>query len=296
VREGDEIIVSEMEHHSNIVPWQLLCGRKDATLRVIPMDDRGELDLAEYERMLGPKTRLVAVTHHSNALGTVNDVKRIVDLAHANRSRVLVDGAQAAAHRKIDVRDLGCDFYVISGHKICGPTGAGALYGKAEVLENLPPYQGGGDMIRSVTFAETKYKSIPGRFEAGTPAIAQVIGMGAAIDYLEGLPSAAAAHERELLAHASDAVSGIEGLRVIGTAREKEAILSFTLEQVHPHDIGTVMDTEGVCIRAGHHCAQPVMDHFGIPATARASFAFYNTKEEVDRLVAGIVKAIGMFS
>lgn len=296
VRANDEIIVSEMEHHSNIVPWQLLCERAGAVLRVIPMSDQGELDLAAYERLLSPKTRIVAVAHQSNALGTVNDVKRIALLAHANKSRVLVDGAQSVAHRNVDVRDLDCDFYVLSGHKLFGPTGAGVLYGKAEVLESLPPYQGGGDMIRTVTMAKSTYKAIPGRFEAGTPAIAQVIALGAAIDYLDKLPwPEVREHERDLLEYATRSISAIEGATIYGTAKERDSILSFTLRQAHPHDIGTVMDSQNVCIRAGHHCAQPVMDHYGIPATARASFAFYNTREEVDRLVAAIKKTIEIF-
>ncbi|CDM64969.1 cysteine desulfurase [Pyrinomonas methylaliphatogenes] len=294
---GDEIVISEMEHHANIVPWQMLCEEKGARLRVIPMNDAGELLLDEYEALLNERTKIVAVTHVSNALGTVNPIKEIVRIAHARGIPVLVDGAQAAPHLPIDVQDLDCDFYAISGHKMFGPTGSGVLYGKAELLERMNPFMGGGDMIRSVTFERTIYAGLPNKFEAGTPAIASQIGLGAAIDYLNSIDRAAAyAYEQELLRYATERLSSIEGVRVIGTAREKASVISFTVENVHPHDIGTILDQEGIAIRAGHHCAQPVMQHFKIPATARASFAFYNTKEEVDRLAAAIEKVIEVFN
>src|SRR5438093_7517450 len=285
-----------MEHHSNIVPWQLLCERSGAVLRVAPIDDAGELMLDEFERLLGPRTRLVAVTHLSNALGTINAVKRIIDLAHAKGAAVLIDGAQAAPHLEIDVRSLDCDFYAFSGHKLYGPTGVGVLYGKAALLQAMPPYQGGGDMIREVTFARTTFNDLPYKFEAGTPHIAGGIGLGAAIDYLNtvGLP-AIAAHEQALLAYATERAAGIAGLRLIGTARDKASILSFTVEGVHPHDVGTILDDEGVAVRAGHHCAMPVMAHFGVPATVRASFALYNTVEEVDVLVRAVHRAQEVF-
>jgi cysteine desulfurase/selenocysteine lyase len=294
---GDEIVISEMEHHANIVPWQMLCEEKGARLRVIPMNDAGELLLDEYEALLNERTKIVAVTHVSNALGTVNPIKEIVRIAHARGIPVLVDGAQAAPHLPIDVQDLDCDFYAISGHKMFGPTGSGVLYGKAELLERMNPFMGGGDMIRSVTFERTIYAGLPNKFEAGTPAIASQIGLGAAIDYLNSIDRAAAyAYEQELLRYATERLSSIRGVRVIGTAREKASVISFTVENVHPHDIGTILDQEGIAIRAGHHCAQPVMQHFKIPATARASFAFYNTKEEVDRLAAAIEKVIEVFN
>lgn len=294
---GDEIVISEMEHHANIVPWQMLCEEKGARLRVIPMNDAGELLLDEYEALLNERTKIVAVTHVSNALGTVNPIKEIVRIAHARGIPVLVDGAQAAPHLPIDVQDLDCDFYAISGHKMFGPTGSGVLYGKAELLERMNPFMGGGDMIRSVTFERTIYAGLPNKFEAGTPAIASQIGLGAAIDYLNSIDRAAAyAYEQELLRYATERLSKIEGVRIIGTAREKASVISFTVENVHPHDIGTILDQEGIAIRAGHHCAQPVMQHFKIPATARASFAFYNTKEEVDRLAAAIEKVIEVFN
>ncbi|MBX5478697.1 MAG: cysteine desulfurase [Pyrinomonas methylaliphatogenes] len=294
---GDEIVISEMEHHANIVPWQMLCEEKGARLRVIPMNNAGELLLDEYEALLNERTKIVAVTHVSNALGTVNPIKEIVRIAHARGIPVLVDGAQAAPHLPIDVQDLDCDFYAISGHKMFGPTGSGVLYGKAELLERMNPFMGGGDMIRSVTFERTIYAGLPNKFEAGTPAIASQIGLGAAIDYLNSIDRAAAyAYEQELLRYATERLSSIEGVRVIGTAREKASVISFTVENVHPHDIGTILDQEGIAIRAGHHCAQPVMQHFKIPATARASFAFYNTKEEVDRLAAAIEKVIEVFN
>lgn len=293
---GDEILITAMEHHSNIVPWQILCEQVGARLRVVPMNHDGELLLEEYEGLLSEKTRLVSVAHVSNALGTVNPVKRLVEMAHRRNIPVLLDGAQAAPHMKVDVRELDCDFYAFSGHKIFGPTGIGILYGKAKHLEAMPPYQGGGDMISLVTFEKTHYNVLPYKFEAGTPHMAGGIGLGAAVDYLEGIGlESVAAYEQELLAYATDALSTIKGLRIIGTAKEKASVLSFVLDGIHPHDIGTVLDQEGVAIRAGHHCAMPVMQRFGVPATARASFAFYNTKEEVDVLVRAVHKVIKVF-
>jgi cysteine desulfurase/selenocysteine lyase len=297
VKEGDEIVVSEMEHHSNLVPWQMLCEEKGARLRVIPMNDAGELILDEFDALLNERTRLVCVGHVSNSLGTVNPVKEIVARAHKVGVPVLVDGAQGAPHLKVDVQDLDCDFYAVSGHKMFAPTGSGVLYGKAEWLEKMNPFLGGGSMIRTVTFERSTYAAIPDKFEAGTPAIASAIGLGAAIDYLNGLDREAAhAHEQELLRYATEKLSGIEGVRVIGTAREKASVLAFVIDEVHPHDVGTILDQEGIAIRAGHHCAQPVMQHFGVPATARASFAFYNTKEEVDALAAAVQKVIEVFA
>ena len=294
---GDEILISALEHHSNIVPWQMLCQERGARLRVVPINDAGELLLEEYEKLLSPRTRLVAIAHVSNALGTVNPVRQIIDLAHRRGVPVLLDGAQAVAHLPVDVRELDCDFYVFSGHKIFGPTGIGVLYGKANLLEEMPPYQGGGDMIRSVTFEKTTYNDLPYKFEAGTPNIAGAIGLAAALDYVKtvGL-QAAGNYEQELLAHATETLSSIPGLRMIGTAREKASVLSFVLEGIHPHDIGTILDREGIAIRAGHHCAQPVMQRFGIPASARASLAFYNTREEIDVLVQGIGKVREVFA
>jgi cysteine desulfurase/selenocysteine lyase len=294
---GDEILITEMEHHSNIVPWQLLCERSGAVLRVGPMDDAGELMLDEFERQLNARTRLVAVTHLSNALGTINAVKRIIDLAHAKGVAVLIDGAQAVPHIKIDVQALDCDFYAFSSHKLYGPTGVGVLYGKAAWLAAMPPYQGGGDMIRQVTFAKTTYNDLPYKFEAGTPNIAGVIGLGAAIDYVNKLGlDAIAAQEHELLAYATEQARRVSGLRLIGTAREKASILSFVLNGVHPHDVGTILDDEGVAVRTGHHCAMPVMEHFHIPATVRASFALYNTRAEVDALFRAVRKAQEVFA
>jgi cysteine desulfurase/selenocysteine lyase len=297
VQAGDEVIISAMEHHSNIVPWQILCEEKGAKLRVIPINDQGELLLDEYEKLLNPRTKIVAVVHVSNSLGTINPVNRIIELAHRQNVPVLLDGAQSAPHMPVNVQDLDCDFYTFSGHKIFGPTGIGALYGKADLLETMPPYQGGGDMISSVTFEKTTYNVLPYKFEAGTPHIAGAIGLGAALDYLGGLGwDMVMAHEHELLAYATVAVSEIPGLRLIGTAKEKASVLSFVLEGIHPHDIGTILDREGVAIRTGHHCTQPLMDRFGVPATARASFALYNTKEEVDALVRGLHKVQEMFA
>jgi len=289
LKPGDEVLVSTMEHHSNIVPWQLACEERGAKVTVIPMNRRGELLLDEYERLLGPRTRLVAVAHVSNSLGTINPIAEMVRLAHAKGIPVLVDGAQAAPHLPIDVQALGCDFYTVSGHKMFGPTGIGLLYGRAERLEALPPYQGGGDMIRSVTFAKTTFAPIPAKFEAGTPHIAGAIGLGAAIDYLAGLDrDALATHEQDLLGYATDQLAALPGVRLIGTAAHKASVVSFVVEGVHAHDVGTIVDREGVAIRTGHHCTQPVMEFFGIPATARASFAFYNTRADVDALVAAV--------
>jgi cysteine desulfurase / selenocysteine lyase len=297
VQAGDAVLVSAMEHHSNIVPWQILCEEKGARLHVIPMNDRGELLLEEYEKLLTPETKLVAVAHVSNALGTVNPVQQIIRMAHEHGIPVLVDGAQAVPHLQVDVQDLDCDFYAFSGHKMYGPTGIGILYGKKRLLEAMPPYQGGGDMISSVTFEKTTYNSLPHKFEAGTPDISGVIGLGAAIEYLTriGLDNVAA-HEHDLLAYATERISLLPGVRVIGTAKAKAAVLSFVLDGIHPHDIGTILDREGIAVRTGHHCAQPVMQFFGIPATTRASFALYNTEAEVDVLMRGISKVQEMFA
>jgi cysteine desulfurase/selenocysteine lyase len=296
VKPGDEILISGLEHHSNIVPWQLLCEEKGASLRVAPISDSGEIILEEFEKLLGPRTRLVAVSHVSNALGTVNPVREIIRMAHGRGVPVLVDGAQAAPHMSVDVQELDCDFYALSGHKLYGPTGIGALYGKSRLLEAMPPFQGGGDMIRSVTFEKTTYNDLPYKFEAGTPNIAGTIGLGAAIDYVNEVGLAEiGAWEHELLQYGTESLLAIPGLRLIGTAREKAAVLSFVLEGVHPHDVGTILDREGIAVRAGHHCAQPVMDRFGVPATSRASLAFYNTREEIDELVKGIHKVKEIF-
>ncbi len=293
---GDEVLITEMEHHSNIVPWQLLCERSGARLRVAPIDDVGELRLDEFERLLGPRTRIVALTQLSNALGSINPIQQLIRLAHAQGAVVLVDGAQAAPHIGADVQALDCDFYTFSGHKLYGPTGIGVLYGKHALLEAMPPYQGGGDMIRQVTFAKTTYNDLPYKFEAGTPHIAGGIALGAAIAYLEAVGlDAVAAHERALLTHATECASQVPGLRLIGTARAKASILSFVLEGVHAHDVGTILDQQGVAVRSGHHCAMPVMDHFGVPATVRASFAMYNTHAEVDALFAALRKVREVF-
>lgn len=289
---GDEIIISAMEHHSNIVPWQMLCEEKGAKLRVAPINDRGEIIFEEFEKLLNPRTRFVSVVHVSNVLGTINPVKKIIEAAHRWNVPVLLDGAQAAAHLKVDVQALDCDFYTLSGHKLYAPTGIGALYGKAKLLEAMPPYQGGGDMISSVTFEKTLYNAIPMKFEAGTPNIAGTIGLGAAIDYLNQTGfEKLGTYEHELLAYAMEKIGEIPGVRLIGTAREKASAVSFVVEGIHPHDVGTVLDEEGIAVRTGHHCAQPLMERFGVPATARASLAFYNTREEIDALVAGIRKA-----
>jgi cysteine desulfurase/selenocysteine lyase len=291
VAAGDEILISAMEHHSNIVPWQILCQEKGARLRVVPINDTGEFLFEEYEKLLGPRTRLVSIAHVSNALGTINPVRRIIELAHRRNVPVLLDGAQAVPHLSVDVRDLDCDFCTFSGHKLYGPTGIGVLYGKAALLEEMPPYQGGGDMISSVTFEKTIYNTLPYKFEAGTPHIEGVIGLGAAIDYISALGlDRIAAYEDELLNHATEALSHVPGVRLIGTAKEKASVISFVMERAHPHDIGTILDHEGVAIRTGHLCAQPVMQRFGIPATARASLAFYNTRAEIDSFVAALHK------
>ena len=297
VGEGDEVLVSHMEHHSNIVPWQMLCKEKGATLKVIPINDRGELRLDEFEKCLSTKTKIVALTHVSNALGTVNPVKRMIDRAHERGALVLLDGAQAVPHMPVNVRELGCDFYACSGHKMYAPTGIGLLYGRATVFEAMPPYQTGGDMILSVTFEETKLNSLPYKFEAGTPNIAGAVGLGAAIEYLEEVGmDKIAAYEQELLAYATDALGTVPGLTLIGTAKEKAGVLSFTLDSAHPHDIGQLLDEEGVAVRAGHHCAQPVMERFGVPATARASLAAYNTKEDIDTLVEALHRVNKIFA
>jgi cysteine desulfurase/selenocysteine lyase len=294
---GDEIIISAMEHHANIVPWQMLCEEKGATLRVIPMNDAGELLQDEYDELLNERTKFVAVTHVSNALGTINPIKRMIDQAHKYGVPVLIDGAQSAPHMLVDMQDLDCDFYAFSGHKMFAPTGSGVVYGKAALLEKMNPFQGGGDMIKSVTFEKTIYADLPNKFEAGTPAIASQIGLGAAIDYLNSIDrKKAAAHEHELLRYATERLTAIEGVRIIGTARQKTSVLSFVIDDIHPHDIGTILDQEGIAVRAGHHCAQPVMQRFNVPATARASFAFYNTKEEVDVLARTVEKVVEIFS
>ncbi len=294
---GDEVLVTAMEHHSNIVPWQMLCEAKGAGLRVAPINDNGELILEEFERLLNPRTKLVAVAQVSNALGTILPVAAMIKMAHARNIPVLVDGAQAAPHMPVNVQELDCDFYAFSGHKTYGPTGIGALYGKFALLEAMPPYQGGGDMISSVTFEKTLYNRVPHKFEAGTPDMAGAVGLRAAIEYIEhlGLENIAA-HEHELLTYATEKVSAIPGVRLIGTATEKAGVLSFVMDRIHPHDIGTILDQEGIAIRTGHHCAQPVMERFGIDATARASFGLYNTKEEIDALVRGIKKVQEVFA
>jgi len=297
IGEGDEIIISAMEHHANIVPWQMLCQEKGARLRVIPMNDAGELLLDEFDGLLNERTKLVGVVHVSNALGTINPVKQMIAQAHKYGVPVLVDGAQATPHMPVDMQDLDCDFYVFSGHKMYAPTGSGIIYGKAELLEKMDPFQGGGDMIKTVTFEKTVYADLPNKLEAGTPAIASQIGLGAAIDYLNAIGrEQAAAHEAELLRYATERISAIEGVRIIGTAKEKASVLSFVIDDIHPHDIGTILDQEGIAVRAGHHCAQPVMQRFNVPATARASFAFYNTKEEIDVLARTIERVIEIFS
>jgi cysteine desulfurase / selenocysteine lyase len=293
---GDEIVVTAMEHHSNIVPWQILCEEKRARLRVVPMTDAGELRLDEYEAMLSDRTKIVALVHVSNALGTINPIQQIVRIAHRRGIPVLVDGAQAVAHMAVDVRALDCDFYAFSGHKVFGPTGIGVLYGKASLLDAMPPYQGGGDMISSVSFERTLYNVLPYKFEAGTPHIAGAIGLAAAIDYVHALGlDWIAAYEQELLAYGTDALRQVHGLRLTGTARDKAGILAFVLEGVHPHDIGTILDRAGIAIRTGHHCCQPLMDRLGVPATARASLAFYNTREEVEALAAALEQVREVF-
>ena len=295
-REGDEIILTTLEHHSNIVPWQMVAEEKGAKIRVVPIDDRGQLDIEEYKRLFNANTRFVGVTHVSNALGTINPVKDMIAFAHERGVPVLVDGAQAAPHMRVDVQDLDCDFYAFSGHKLCGPTGIGILYGKAELLDKMQPFKGGGDMILSVSFEKTTYNTIPHKFEAGTPPIAAAITLGAAIDYLNGVGiDTIAAHETDLLDYATQQVNRTPGVRIIGTAERKAAVLSFAVDGVHPHDVGTLLNDEGVAIRTGHHCAQPVMQRFKVPATCRASFAFYNTMAEVDALVEAIRKVQKIF-
>jgi cysteine desulfurase/selenocysteine lyase len=294
---GDEILLTEMEHHSNIVPWQLVARATGAVVRVLPVTDRGELDLSGAASLVTPRTRILAVTHVSNVLGTVNPIRRLAELAHTVGAVIVVDGAQAVPHLRVDVRELDCDFYVASAHKMYGPTGVGFLYGRRRLLEAMPPWQAGGGMIQSVTFAETTFAGIPSRFEAGTPPIAQAIGLGAAVRYLRGLDwEAVEAHEADLLTYATERLGALPGIRVIGTAAEKVGVLSFMLEGIHPHDVGTVLDLHGVAVRAGHHCAQPLMQRFGIPGTVRAGFSLYNTRAEVDQLVAGLVEARKVFS
>ncbi|HTS00815.1 MAG TPA: cysteine desulfurase [Bacteroidota bacterium] len=296
VGRGDEVLISAMEHHSNIVPWQILCQEQGASLRVIPIDDRGEIIQEEYERLLTPRTKIVALAHVSNALGTINPVRAMVARAHERGIPVLVDGAQAVPHMKVDVRELGCDFYAFSSHKAFGPTGVGILYGVTRLLDAMPPYQSGGDMIKSVTFEKTTYNDLPHKFEAGTPNIGGGIAFGAAIDYINEIDLASVAEfEHDLLEYATRGALEIPGLRIIGTARQKAAVLSFVIDGVHPHDIGTILDHEGIAIRTGHHCAQPVMQRFGVPATARASFAFYNTKEEIDVFLAALRRVKEVF-
>ena len=293
---GDEIVITHMEHHSNIVPWQLLCEQVGARLRVAPIDDTGTLQLDELERLIGPRTRLVSVVHLSNSLGTINPVRDIVEMAHRRDVPVLIDGSQAVYHMPVDVQALGCDFYVFTGHKLYGPTGIGVLYGREALLEQMPPYQGGGDMIRSVTFEKTTYADLPHKFEAGTPHIAGAVGLGAAVDYVQGVGfDAVGPHEADLLAYGTAALSEVKGLRLIGTAANKASILAFVMKGAHPHDVGTIVDTEGVAIRTGHHCTQPIMDRFGVPATARASVAMYSTRGEIDVLVHALERVREMF-
>lgn len=292
LKAGDEVLISAMEHHSNIVPWQFACERSGATLKVIPMNQNGELIMEEFDKLLTPNTKVVAVTHISNALGTINPIKEIIEKAHKVGAAVLIDGAQATPHIKPDVQDLDCDFYVFSGHKVCGPTGTGVLYGKEEWLNKLPPYQGGGEMIKTVTFEKTTYACLPHKFEAGTPNIAGGIVLGVALDYLNEVGfDNIAAYEHELLEYGTKRLSEIEGLKIIGTAKEKTSVISFNLEGIHPYDVGVIVDKLGVAVRTGHHCTQPIMDFFGLPGTIRASFSFYNTKEEIDVLVEAVKKA-----
>jgi cysteine desulfurase / selenocysteine lyase len=296
LRPGDEVLITGMEHHSNIVPWHLVCEQTGAVLRAARINDAGELDLDSFEGLLNERTRLVAVVHLSNALGTINPVKHLISLAHARGVPVLIDGAQSAPHLAVDVQDLDCDFLAFSGHKLFGPTGVGVLYGRESLLERMPPYQGGGDMIASVTLERSTWAGLPAKFEAGTPMIAQVMGLGAAVDYVSELGlGRISAWEHQLLTYATDLIRGMEGLRLIGTAAHKASVLGFTLDGVHPHDIGAILDDSGIAIRAGHHCAQPVMRHFGVSATARASFAFYNTRQEADSLAEGLMQVQRMF-
>ena len=296
IKAGDEIIISAMEHHSNIVPWQLLCEQTGGVLRVIPMNDDGELLMDEYEKLLNKKTKFVSVVYLSNSLGTINPIKQIIARAHQFGIPVFVDGAQSTPHIALDVQDLNCDFYAFSGHKVCGPTGIGVLYGKADLLESMPPYQGGGDMISSVTFEKTTYNALPYKFEAGTPNIADTIAFGVALDYVNNIGlKAISSYEHDLVTYATEKLSAIEGVRIIGTAKKKSSVISFIMGSIHAHDVGTIVDREGIAIRTGHHCTQPVMQRFGIPATARASFAFYNTMEEVDALAGALLKVKEIF-
>jgi cysteine desulfurase/selenocysteine lyase len=297
LKAGDEILITGMEHHSNIVPWQLVCEQTGAVLRAAPITDAGELDIEAFERLLNNRTRFVSVVHLSNALGTINPIKRVIELAHARGIPVLVDGAQSAPHLRVDVQELDCDFFAFSGHKLFGPTGVGVLYGRESLLERMPPYQGGGDMIVTVTLERSTWAPLPAKFEAGTPMIAQVLGLGAALDYVNGIGrEKITTWEHQLLSYATARISEIKGTRVIGTARNKASVLAFVMEGIHPHDVGTILDDEGVAIRAGHHCAQPVMQRFGVPATARASFAFYNTLDEIDILIDGLLRVKKMFA
>ena len=297
LKSGDEVLISWMEHHSNIVPWQLICERTGANLRTIPITDRGELDLEAFNQLLSERTKIVAIVHVSNALGTINPVKEIIDKAHSKGAMVLLDGAQAVAHMRIDVQELDCDFYAFSGHKMFAPTGIGVLYGKKVLLEDMPPYQGGGEMILTVTFKKTTYNTLPYKFEAGTPHISGAIGLGAAIDYLSRIDSnAIAKHERDLLEYATSQLSDLPGSRIIGNAHKKTGVLSFILGDIHAHDLGTILDQEGVAVRTGHHCTMPIMEFFNVPATARASFAFYNNRNDVDQFIGGLRTTLEIFS
>jgi cysteine desulfurase/selenocysteine lyase len=297
LKEGDQIIISQMEHHANIVPWQIICEQKKAELKIIPMNEKGELLIEEIEGMINAKTKFISVNHVSNSLGTVNQIDDVIKIAHSNNIQIMIDGAQAVQHLSVDLMKLNADFYCFSGHKIYAPTGIGVLYGKKELLEKMPPYQGGGDMIKSVTFEKTIYNDIPNRFEAGTPNIAGTIGLGVAIDYLVSIGiENIAKHEKELLDYATQEIRKIEGVRIIGNAVEKASVLSFVIEGIHPHDIGTIMDKQGVAIRTGHHCTQPTMDFYGIPATARASFAIYNSRKDVDAMINSVKKTIEVFA
>lgn len=296
-KNGDEVIISHMEHHANIVPWQLITDRKQIKLKVIPINDEGEIDLYAYEKLITERTKLVSVVHISNTLGTINPVKKIIEIAHSKGIPVLIDGAQSAPHLKVDVQELDADFYVFSGHKVFGPTGIGVLYGKTEFLEMMPPYQGGGSMIRSVTFEKTTFDDLPGKFEAGTPNIAGAIGLGAAIDYINQFDrKVLTEYENSLLNYATEKLNEVEGLKIIGNAKEKASVISFVIDGIHPYDIGTIIDTDGIAIRTGHHCTQPIMERFNVPATARASFSFYNTIEEADMLIKGLLKVKKMFA
>ena len=297
LKEGDQIMISQMEHHANIVPWQIICKQKKAELKIIPMNEKGELLIEEIEGMISEKTKFISINHVSNSLGTVNQIEEVIKIAHGNNIRIMIDGAQAVQHLSVDLMKLNADFYCFSGHKVYAPTGICVLYGKKDLLEKMPPYQGGGDMIKSVTFEKTVYNDIPNRFEAGTPNIAGVIGLGAAIDYLVSIGiENIAEHEKELLDYATQEIRKIEGVRIIGNAVEKASVLSFVIEGIHPHDIGTIMDRQGVAIRTGHHCTQPTMDFYGVPATARASFAIYNTRKDVDMLINSVKKTIEVFT